>query len=146
MKNSAAKSSGKQPKSFTREEELLLQDFSRNVTTKSSALFYGNALIVTSIPIWLFYRIHMIDVYSSIISFIVVTLVSTYLVALAYKNTKFILKHKVAVKREEAVTREMTKKLAEDKKMSKKEKDERNYILSVGSAGGLIALLSTGSQ
>jgi translocon-associated protein subunit gamma len=29
------------------------------------------------------------------------------------------------VKREEAVTREMTRKLAEDKKMSKKEKDER---------------------
>jgi hypothetical protein len=32
------------------------------------------------------------------------------------------------VKREEAVTREMTKKLAEDKKMSKKEKDERYDI------------------
>lgn len=31
----------------------------------------------------------------------------------------------VAVKREEAVTREVSKKLAEDKKMSKKEKDER---------------------
>jgi len=29
------------------------------------------------------------------------------------------------VKREEAVTREMNRKLAEDKKMSKKEKDER---------------------
>lgn len=34
---------------------------------------------------------------------------------------------KVAVKREDAITREMTKKLAEDKRMSKKEKDER-YI------------------
>jgi hypothetical protein len=32
------------------------------------------------------------------------------------------------VKREEAVTREMTRKLAEDKKMSKKEKDERYDI------------------
>ena len=38
-------------KAFTKEEELLLQDFSRNVSTKSSALFYGNALIVSSIPI-----------------------------------------------------------------------------------------------
>jgi translocon-associated protein subunit gamma len=37
----------------------------------------------------------MIDLYSSIISFIGVTCVSTYLVALAYKNTKFVLKHKV---------------------------------------------------
>ncbi|XP_063239465.1 translocon-associated protein subunit gamma isoform X2 [Bacillus rossius redtenbacheri] len=182
--------SGKQAKSFTKEEELLLQDFSRNVSTKSSALFYGNAFIVSAIPIWLFWRIHMIDLYSSLISFIVVTLVSTYLVALAYKNTKFVLKHKVAVKREDAVNREMSRKLSEDKKMSKKEKDERilwkknevadfeattfsifynnalflalvifssfyvlkaftpavNYVLSVGAAGGLLALLSTGSQ
>lgn len=38
-------------KAFTKEEELLLQDFSRNVSTKSSALFYGNALIVSAIPI-----------------------------------------------------------------------------------------------
>jgi translocon-associated protein subunit gamma len=38
----------------------------------------------------------MIDLYSSIISFIAVTLASTYLVALAYKNTKFVLKHKVS--------------------------------------------------
>lgn len=38
-------------KAFTKEEELLLQDFSRNVSTKSSALFYGNAFIVSAIPI-----------------------------------------------------------------------------------------------
>lgn len=41
----------KAQKSLTKEEELLLQDFSRNVSTKSSALFYGNALIVSAIPI-----------------------------------------------------------------------------------------------
>uniref|UniRef100_A0A1B6DWE4 Translocon-associated protein subunit gamma n=1 Tax=Clastoptera arizonana TaxID=38151 RepID=A0A1B6DWE4_9HEMI len=177
-------------KSFTKEEELLLQDFSRNVSTKSSALFYGNAFIVSAIPIWLFYRIHMIDLYASFLPFIVVTLISTYLVAMAYRNTKFVLKHKVAVKRQEAVTREVSRKLAEDKKMSKKEKDERilwkknevadyeattfsifynnalflalviftsfyilksftpaiNYIFSVGAAGCLLALLSTGTK
>ena len=44
-----ASKSGKQ-KNLTKEEELLLQDFSRNVSTKSSALFYGNALIVSAIP------------------------------------------------------------------------------------------------
>ncbi len=38
-------------KALTREEELLLQDFSRNVSTKSSALFYGNAFIVSAIPV-----------------------------------------------------------------------------------------------
>lgn len=43
--------SAKVNKAFTKEEELLLQDFSRNVSTKSSALFYGNAFIVSAIPI-----------------------------------------------------------------------------------------------
>jgi len=114
-----------QSKGFTKEEELLLQDFSRNVSTKSSALFYGNALIVSAVPVWLFWRIHLIDVYSSLILFVIVTSISTYLLALAYRNTKFTLKHKIAVKREEAVTRDLSKKLSEDKKMSKKEKDER---------------------
>lgn len=33
------------------EEDLLLQDFSRNLSAKSTALFYGNALIVSAIPI-----------------------------------------------------------------------------------------------
>ncbi|CAH1772686.1 unnamed protein product [Owenia fusiformis] len=112
-------------KKLTKEEELLLQDFSRNVTTKSSALFYGNALIVSAIPLWLFWRIHQMDPYSSAIYFVLVTLVSTYLVSFAYKNVKFLLKHKIAQRREEAVTREIMKKVGEDKKMSKKEKDER---------------------
>lgn len=44
--------------------------------------------------------------------------------SMAYRNTKFTLKHKVAIKREDAVTREMTQLLADDK-MSRKEKDER---------------------
>lgn len=114
-----------QNKPFTKEEELLLQDFSRNVSTKSSALFYGNALIVSAVPIWLFWRIHMIDIFSSLLLFVLVTGASTYLLAMAYKNTKFTLKHKIAIKREEAITREVTKKLNDDKKMNNKEKDER---------------------
>lgn len=67
----------------------------------------------------------MIDIYSSLLLFIVVTAISTYLLSLAYRNTKFTLKHKIAVKREEAVTKDLSKKLADDKRMSKKEKDER---------------------
>ncbi|XP_033764286.1 translocon-associated protein subunit gamma-like [Argopecten irradians] len=118
-------SKSKTPKSLTKEEELLLQDFSRNVSTKSSALFYGNALIVSAIPIWLFWRIHQMDLYQSGILFAVGTIISTYLVALAYKNVKFVLKHKIALKREDAVSKEMTKKFADDKRMTKKEKDER---------------------
>lgn len=47
----ADKKSVKTTSGFTKEEELLLNDFSRNVSTKSSALFYGNAFIVSAIPI-----------------------------------------------------------------------------------------------
>ena len=38
-------------KSSSRDEDLLLQDFSRNVTTKSWALFIGNAVVVSAIPL-----------------------------------------------------------------------------------------------
>merc|ERR1712183_660368 len=106
---------------ITREEELLLEGFNKNVSTKSSALFYGNAFIVSSIPVWLYWRIHSIDIFSYWFIFVAGTLVATWLLAFAYKNTKHILKDKIAVKREAAVTKEMTKKLADDKKISKKE-------------------------
>merc|ERR1712133_144559 len=85
----------------------------------------GNAFIVSAIPVWLYWRVHSIDIASYAVIFAIGTLVSTWLLAFAYKNTKHILKHKVAVKREAAVTKEMTIKLADDKKISKKEKDER---------------------
>merc|ERR1712127_287193 len=73
-------------KALSKEEELLLQDFSRNVSTKSNALFYGNALIVSAVPIWLFWRIHLMDPLSSSPFFLVITILSTYLVSFAYKT------------------------------------------------------------
>merc|ERR1712109_260791 len=113
-------------RSSDKEDELLLQDFSRRVSTKSSALFYGNAFIVSSIPIWLYWRIHAVDPASTAIILALVTIASTWLVSFAYRNTKHVLKHKVAVKREAAVTKDMNKELdSGDKKISRKEKDER---------------------
>lgn len=81
-------------KALSKEEELLLQDFSRNVSTKSSALFYGNAFIVSVIPLWLFWRIQQMDPMQSWYLWIVMTLASTWLIAFGYKNVKFVLKHK----------------------------------------------------
>ncbi|XP_040830783.1 translocon-associated protein subunit gamma isoform X1 [Ochotona curzoniae] len=109
------------------EEDLLLQDFSRNLSAKSSALFFGNAFIVSAIPIWLYWRVWHMDLIQSAVLYSVMTLISTYLVAFAYKNVKFVLKHKVAQKREDAVSKEVTRKLSEadNRKMSRKEKDER---------------------
>merc|ERR1712083_900639 len=96
-------------------------------STKSSALFYGNAFIVSAIPVWLYWRVHSIDITSYAVIFAIGTLVSTWLLAFAYKNTKHLLKHKVAVKREAAVTKEMNKKLADDKKISRKKNEVAEY-------------------
>lgn len=73
----------------------------------------------------IYWRIHSIEVISALVFFVAITGLSTYLMAMAYRNTKFALKHKVALKREEAVTREIAKQLSDDKKTSRKEKDER---------------------
>lgn len=73
----------------------------------------------------LFWRVHALEVSTSLAWFALVTTASTWLLALAYRNTKFQLKHRVAVRREDAVAREMARKLADEKKMSRKEKDER---------------------
>jgi len=117
----APKSSSK----FDREEELLLEGLAKNTSTKSSALFYGNAFIVSAIPVWLYWRVHSVDINAYAIMFVIGTLISTWLLTFAYKNTKHILKHKLAVKRETAVNKEMNLKMAEDKKLTRQEKDER---------------------
>lgn len=64
------------------------------------------------------------DFSSYFIYFIVGTVASTYVLNLAYQNMKFILKHKIAQKREEAVAREISKIYANDKNANKN-KDER---------------------
>merc|ERR1712117_867967 len=117
----SGKNEGSGSGKLTKEDELLLADFSRGVSAKSSALFYGNSLIVSSIPVWLYWRVHNLDPASSAHLLAIAIIVSTWLLAYAYKNTKYLLKHKIAVKREAAVTKEMN----DDKKISRKEKDER---------------------
>jgi hypothetical protein len=43
--------SNQRSSSAARDEDILLRDYSRNVTTKSWALFSGNAAVVSAIPI-----------------------------------------------------------------------------------------------
>ena len=68
---------------ITREEELLLEGFNKNVSTKSSALFYGNAFIVSAIPVWLYWRVHSVDM-------------SAYAIMFVIGKFNFILYYKVA--------------------------------------------------
>merc|ERR1712037_659683 len=114
-------------KGFSKEDELLLQDFSKNVSTKSSALFYGNAFIVSAIPIWLFWRVHSMEPVSSAPLFAVVTLVATWLVAFAYRNTKHLLS--ILVFASFYVLKTLGATL--------------NYIVSMAISAGIIALIST---
>merc|ERR1711971_1308679 len=142
-------------KGFSKEDELLLQDFSKNVSTKSSALFYGNAFIVSAIPIWLFWRVHSMEPVSSAPLFAAVTLVSTWLVAFAYRNTKHLLKHQVAVKSEAAEYEATTFAIFYNNALFlsilvfasfyvlKTLGATLNYIVSTAIAAGIIALIST---
>ena len=41
-------------KKLSKEDEILLQNFSRNVSTKFSALFYANSFIISAIPLCTF--------------------------------------------------------------------------------------------
>ncbi|GAV06556.1 hypothetical protein RvY_16522 [Ramazzottius varieornatus] len=121
----AGKMSKKGGSKLTQEEELLLQDFSRHVSVRSSALFYGSGGLAALTPIWLFWRIHHMDLSVYWLAYILVSAASAWLIAFAYKNTKFGLKHRIAQKREEGIAREINKQLQDDKKVTKKEKDER---------------------
>ncbi|VDN55417.1 unnamed protein product, partial [Dracunculus medinensis] len=100
-------------------------DFSAAVSAKGSAIFYANSTVIAAAPIYLFHGVHQMEISNSWIVWIISTLIASYLITFSYKNVKHVLKHKIVVKRSEAVTREMNRKLADDKKMSKKEKDER---------------------
>lgn len=65
------------------------------------------------------------DLLPSALFFVLMTGASTYLMAIAFKNIKFQIKHKIAVRREAAVTREVNRQMDDDKKVTRNEKEER---------------------
>lgn len=78
----------------------------------------------SSPTVGIYWRIYEVDLISLAIPFILGTVANTWLVAFGYKNVKFVLKHKIAQKREDAVAKEILQSTA-SANMSKKEKDER---------------------
>ena len=63
--------------------------------------------MVIIIFLGLYWKVHLMDPMTYAALFIIGTLLAAYFVAFAYKNTKFTLKHKIAQKREMAITREV---------------------------------------
>ena len=50
---------------------------------------------------------------------------SSWLVSTAYKDSKFVLKHKIAQKKGDIISKEISRQVASDKNMSKREKDDK---------------------
>lgn len=77
-----------------------------------SLKYYDQFTNFFSFFIGLFWKVHLMDPMTYAALFTVGTLVAAYLVAYAYKNTKFTLKHKIAQKREFAIAKEVIRKFA----------------------------------
>ena len=89
--------------------------------------------MVSAIPIWLYWRIHAVDPASTAIILALVTIASTWLVAFSYRNTKHVIKHKVAVKREAAVTRDMNREV---KNLFKANLNSGTFVSLLAGRGG----------
>ena len=66
---------------MSREEELLLKDLSKNDQVQRPVL---RQRLHRVIPVWLYWRVHSIDITSYTVIFAIGTLVSTWLLAFAY--------------------------------------------------------------
>ncbi|KAM7535663.1 hypothetical protein Aperf_G00000102904 [Anoplocephala perfoliata] len=119
MKNSSTSSM-----KLTKEEELLLEQYGRTSSNKSTKVIYGNALMIAAAPIWLYWRIHEMDFVPYAVLFAVFTAITTYLISIAYSNSKGPLMERIALIRTDAINQEVTKEIGNDKKISKKDKDD----------------------
>jgi len=51
--------------------------------------------------------------------------ISTWLVSTAYKDSKFVLKHKIAQKKGDIIAKEVSRQVANDRNLTKREKDDK---------------------
>ncbi|CAL8103259.1 unnamed protein product [Calicophoron daubneyi] len=112
------------PVKITKEDELLLEKYSQAASKKSSNLIYGNAILISVIPIWLFSRVHDLPLISNAILYAIISVCSAFLMGYAYNSSKAPLMERVASRRSDAITREISGQSAKDKKISKKERDD----------------------
>lgn len=62
---------------------------------------------------------------TSLLLIAIVSGTSTWLVSQAYKDTKFVLKHRIAQKKGDVIAKEVARQVASDKNLSKREKDDK---------------------
>lgn len=78
---------------FSKEDELLLQDFSSTVSKTASVAFYAISLLAAAAPLYLFYAVHQMEVADAWFIWAAAGLGVTYILAQAYKNVKHVVKH-----------------------------------------------------
>ncbi|TKR57518.1 hypothetical protein L596_030771 [Steinernema carpocapsae] len=113
---------------ITKEDELLLQSFSSSAainSTSTSALFFVMATCAVLPLLYLFYGINQMDIYESGIILGVSAIAGIYSLIFSYKQMTQNQKPKIERLRQEAIARDICRELADDKKISKKEKDDR---------------------
>ncbi|VDD74031.1 unnamed protein product [Mesocestoides corti] len=93
---------------ITKEEELLLEQYGRTPSNKSNKLIYVNALLVSLTPIWLYWRIHEMELIPHLILFSIFTGLATYLISCAYTNSKAPLMERIRQKTKDVADYEST--------------------------------------
>lgn len=114
-------------KQRAKEEEDLIQMFSRDVSSKGNASFFVNALLAAATPVFLFVRIQQVNVASAWHVMAVFTCVTAYVLQYTYAKAKFGLKQKMATQIHDGISREVNASMsdAEKKKMTAQVKDDR---------------------
>ncbi|CAH8873315.1 unnamed protein product [Trichobilharzia szidati] len=109
---------------ITKEDEQLLEEYSQAASKNSDKLVYVNAFTISLIPIWLFWRIHKMPLIANSFLYAVVTVASAFLMSLAYKNSKTPLMERIAVRRTEAISKQVNAQAGKDKNMSRKNRED----------------------
>ncbi|KAL3312497.1 hypothetical protein Ciccas_008911 [Cichlidogyrus casuarinus] len=105
---------------LTKEDKLLLDQFSDNYKTRVDFIIYGNATLLSLVPIWFYWRIQEIDIVRNAILFGITILGCVFLISMAYNNCKTSLVDRIGLKR----TVSISKQVKEDKKLNKKEQED----------------------
>ncbi|KAA0196050.1 Translocon-associated complex TRAP gamma subunit [Fasciolopsis buskii] len=112
------------PVKITKEDEQLLEKYGRAVSKRSNHLIYGNAVLISLIPIWLFWRVHSLALVSNVVLYAIVSVTSAFLMSYAYNTSKSPLMERIASRRTDAITKEVNSEYGKERKFSRKDRDD----------------------
>jgi len=110
-----------------KEENDLIQMFSRDVGSKGNAGNVVNSLLAAATPLFLYIRVQQVNINSAWHVMAVFTCVTAYILQWAYSKAKFGLKQKMATAIHDGISKEINAAMgdAEKKRMTAQVKDDR---------------------